>query len=151
MSITYSQATDELFGMVKEVFDNSISLIGYIPDLRWPGIPRGDKPDNTKYWARPSAQWVVDQQSALANDQGEKIYEAIGLLYVQLFGPLGAPDSPDNIRALGELLQVKFRGQSDSSEIWFRNHRILTLPETAKNYRANFVVEFSYKTIQSRG
>jgi hypothetical protein len=150
MSLTYSQATDELFGMVKAVFDNSNSLIGYIPDLRWPGIPRGDKPDDTKYWARPSAQWVTDQQSALANDNGTKIYEAVGLLYVQLFAPLGQANSPEKLRALGEMLQAKFRSQSDSSEIWFRNQRIIELPEDSKNYKANFVTQFTYKTLQER-
>lgn len=149
MAITQQDVIDELFGSVKQVFDASTSFIGYIPELVWPGNPIGNKPDNSKYWGRASQQHVTDQQSALANADGLKLYEATGLLYVQVFCPRNQAESPELGRKLALALQTRFREQSDSAEVWFRNARVLELAETAKNYPINFVVTFTYKTIQS--
>lgn len=148
MPTTQQDAIDELFGSVKQVFDASTSFISYIPDLRWPGNPIGGKPDDSKVWGRASQQHVVDQQASLSSASGKTLYEATGLLYVQIFTPRNRPESPELGRKLAVALQTKFRAQSDSGELWYRNGRILDLPEVAKNYRINFVVEFKYKTLK---
>lgn len=150
MSISYQEAKDEVFGRANVVLTNgdTNALLGYLPDVRWQGVPKANKPDEDKLWARVSSQIVTDAQAALANANGNRLYEAGGLLYVQLFCPKGNADMPTDGVILAEALQAAYREQSDSSEIWYRNQRILELPETADNYPINVVVEFRYKTLQ---
>jgi hypothetical protein len=150
MSVNYSDALDELFGMVKAIFDQAkwSDLFGYTIDVRWPGVALATKPDMTKLWARVSFQIVSEPQASLSNAAGNKMYETTGLLYVQLFCPRNQPDSMDNGRELAVDMRNRFRHDSPSQEIWFRNQTVRELPETEENYPINVVVTFSYKTLQ---
>lgn len=149
MPITQQDAIDEIFGSVKQVFDASTSFIGYIPELRWPGNPVGNKPDDSKIWGRASQQIVTDDQASLSSANGKTLYEAVGLLYVQIFTPRNKPESPALGLQLALKLRDKFQAQSNSAEVWFRKAIARELPEVAKNYRINFVVEFRYKTLKT--
>jgi len=149
MPIQYTAAIDELLGMIKTAWDaGALSIAGYEPEIRWPGNPIGTKPDMTKYWGRPSTQIVLDGQSSLANDQGLRRYQAQGLLYFQLFCPRNVADSLENGRLLAEVIRTAFREGSPSGDLWFRNQKIVELPETDESYPINVVVEFLYDTLQ---
>lgn len=150
MSLNYDDALDELFGMVKAVFDDPkwSLLLGYDIDVRWPGVAIETKPAMDELWARVSMQIITEEQASLANVAGNKMYETTGLLYVQLFCPRNQPASMDNGRQLAVDMRNAFRHDSPSQELWFRNQTVRELPETTENYPINVVVTFSYKTLQ---
>lgn len=147
--MTYQDAKDELFGIVRSVLISTAitTLFGYEIDTRYSGVP-GEKPDQSRLWARVSAQLVTDGQTALANNNGVKLYEAVGLLYVQLFAPRNIPGGEDKAEQLAEAIRSEFRKASPSGLIWFRNQKIVDLPETLESYPKNVVTTFSYKTSQ---
>lgn len=148
MAVTYQIAQDEVFGIVKAVIDaNQASLFGYTIDVRYPGVPKDTKPDMSMLWARASSQIVSDGQSALSNVGGVKRYDAIALLYVQLFSPRNVPEKQKSL-TLAELLRSEFRKASPSGNLSFFNQKIVELPEEATNYPTNVVVEFRYQTVQ---
>jgi hypothetical protein len=149
MSLLYSDALDELFGMVEAVFvDPTImALVGTL-DVRWQGVGTSAVPDRSKMWARVSTQTVTDNQVSLAANANKNLYEATGLLYVQLFCPRNLAASMENGRAVALAMRDAFRKQSPSGQIWFRNQKILELAETVDFYPINVVVQYSYKTIQ---
>lgn len=148
MSITYQATIDELFTSVKAVFDASTPIIGYVPEVRWPGTPKGPKPDRTKYWARVSQQLVTEGQASLANVNSKKIFESIGLLYIQLFCPRNIAGSLQKGQNLAVALRDAFCQQSTSFDLWYRNAKVVELPETADNYPINIVVEFHFKELK---
>lgn len=150
MSLSYLDAKDQLFTRAKNVLGGSDTntLLGYVPDVRWQGVPTATVPDKSKLWARVSSQVVTDGQAALANANGKRLFEAAGLLYIQLFCPKGEAGIPAKGLLLAIALQAQYRQQSSSAELWFRNQRILELPETADSYPINVVTEFRYKTLQ---
>lgn len=149
MTITYQDAKDEVFGIVKSVINaKQTSVFGYTVDVRYPGAPKASQPDTTKLWARVSSQIVTDAQTALGNNGGIKLYEAVALLYVQLFAPRNVGASSDNCTILAEFIRSEFRKASPSGNVWFLNQQIRELPETDTSYPVNVVVEFRYHTEQ---
>lgn len=146
--ITYSEAIDEIFTTVTNTVETfTPTFIDYEFPLRFVGIEYSTKPDRTKYWARVSTQIVSDQQASLSDVEGQRFYEAISLLYIQLFCPRNVSKSLQNGRKMAEILQDQFRRRSTSDELWYRNPRIVELPETAEAYPINIVSEFWYKSI----
>lgn len=146
--MTYAQALDSMFASVKATLDASgMSLVGYKPDTRWPGVPIASPPDKTKLWARVSVQIATDGQAALANFQGITLYEAMGLLYVQLFCPRNLAASLPNGRLVAIALQATFRSLGATGDIWYRNAKFVELPETDDNYPVTFSTVFEYNTL----
>lgn len=154
MSITYDQALDEIYGIAKAVFDDSQwpTLFGYTLDIRYQGVPKASKPDMQKLWVRVSSQIVGDGQASLTNVQGARMYEAHGLLFIQLFCPRNVGGSLDKGMKLAMALQNAFRKPSPSNEIWFEGtpgQVIRVLPETEESYPVNVVVAFRYQTLNT--
>lgn len=151
MAILPTEAVDEMFSSVKAAVDASQSIIGYAPEMRWPGAAKGSKPDMTSFWLRTSLQIVTEDQSSLANDFGSRMYESVGLLFVQLFCPRNLPGSIDKGRLLAERIKSVFRQQSISGEVWYKNPKVVPLPETDQSYPFNVVITFSFRTLRTNG
>lgn len=147
--IGYVDATDEMFGIIYGVLSDAQwnTKFGYTIDVRWPGIAKENKPDPSKLWARVSKQVVKEQQSSLANVQGERNFTTIGLLFTQLFCPRNQPATLDNGRMVAVALEQALRQSSPSGEIWFLNQAIRELPETDENYPITVVTEYNYQTM----
>jgi hypothetical protein len=149
MPITYNNARDEMFGIIKAAWSGSTDVVGYEPDIRWQGAPQGSAPDMDKYWARVSIQIVTDKQETLASDSlGKRLYKATGLIYFQLFCPRNVANPTINGITLAELIRGAFRKASPSGSIFFYNQAIRELPPTDENYPINVVATFEYDTIQ---
>lgn len=147
MPTTYTDAQDEMFGMANAVFaTTAVSLLGYAPDVRWPGVPKAGVPDRTKLWARVSEQIVTEEQASLANANSIRLFDAIGMLYMQLFCPRNIAASVELGRAVGIALQVAFRHTSPSGQVWYRKAKMVELPEGLENYPILVSTEFQYRT-----
>lgn len=150
MSIEYPDAVDEMFTTVKAMIDDSTDIIGYIPEVRWQGVPVARKTSPDKFWARASQMVVTENQASLANENDTRKWETIGLLYVQIFAPRNQPGSADKARLLADKIRDAFRQSSLSGEIWYRKQKVVQLPETEQSYPFNIVIEFYYETLRSK-
>jgi hypothetical protein len=139
--MTYIEAQDEMFGIVKL----KLASLSYVA---WPRVPAPTSPDKTSMWARVSTQIVRDSQSTIGNTGGTRKFEAIGLLYVQLFAPRNIAGSSEAALALAQIIQKEFRKASPSGLISFSNQKIVELPETDQNYPINVSVTFTYQDKQ---
>jgi hypothetical protein len=160
MPITQDSATDEIYGIVKSVVDSaSAAIVGYVPEIRWPGEAEPSKPDPTKFWLRVSTKTVVDSQSSLTdgNGTGTKRYTNVSLLFVQVFAPrsmFATTGQPANKSILGEQLAIAIRDKfrepnaSPSGAIWFRDQKVVALQAEPDYYPFNVQVTFQFDTIQ---
>lgn len=149
MTTTFKDATDEICGAFWQAWNAAevSSLVGYVPDVRWPFVEEPEKPEASKYWARVSIQTVFEEQTALAGSDSKRRYTASGLVFVQLFCPKSRSDAGEIGRKLAEIARNSFRGKSTPGNVWFRNARINELSPENLFYRLNVVAEFEYDEI----
>jgi hypothetical protein len=161
MPIDPQSAIDEIYGVVKDVVDNeSAAIVGYVPEVRWPGNPENVKPDPTKVWLRVSIKTVTDAQSSLASgDDGSKRYTNVSLLFVQVFAPrslfaMQANATPVNLQSVGRELAYAIRDRfrrndaSPSGAIWYRDQKAVDAPPEPDYYPVLVTVTFQFDTIQ---
>jgi len=146
MTTTYSGAGDEIKSAFWQAWNSAevSSLVGYIPDVRWPMVEEPAEPDPSKYWARLSVQTVFEEQTALAGSDTKRRYTASGLVFVQIFCPKSRSNSGEIGGKLAEIARNSFRGKSTPNNVWFRNVRINELLPENLFYRFNVVAEFEY-------
>lgn len=145
---TYEEAIDDIFGIFKAAWDaNSATVVGSIPEVRWPGVEEPSKPNYENYWARVSQQTVLENQTSLRNGQNGQRYTTSGLVFVQIFCPKSESLGMTNGRKLATIARDSFRGNATSGNVWFRNARINELEPEDKWYRFNVVAEYEYDEI----
>lgn len=149
MSIAARDAFDEICGIVNTWMTvNSAAILGYVPEIRWPGNPKGDHPAALNIWARVSQRIVKDSQTGINAIEGQRLYTAVGLLYVQIFCPRSVSNSLVNGRILANGLRDRFRHPSPSSEIRFRDQKVVEVSAEDDYYPLNVVVTYEYDSIQ---
>lgn len=151
MTATYPQAIDAMFAMFKTAWEAGASVIvGSVPEIRWAGVEKPDKPIVDVYWCRVSQQTVLEGQTTLKTGiapSENRRYTSTGLLFVQLFCPMSDAQAYDKGRQLAVLARNAFRGNETTNGVWFRNARINELAPEENAYRFNIVVEYEYDDI----
>jgi hypothetical protein len=147
---TQADAIDEMYGMVKTAWETSCqSIFGYVGEVRWPGAEKATKPEDTlQVWARPSHRIVKDDQSAINAKDGQRFYTAIGVLFVEVYIPRSVSGALDKGRLLAIAVRDKFRQSPASSEIRFRDQKVVDIAPTPQYYSVHAVVTFEFDTIQ---
>lgn len=139
----YYNATDEMFGHVTDAWaDVTMSVVGYLGDLRYAGKEIATVADKRKHWARVSTQTVREHQTAFGDRA--KRYTTRGLLFVQLFSPKLDPNGADQGRQIAEGMKNCFRGKQTASSVLFQNARIQELQSDDDSFRWNVVTEYQY-------
>jgi hypothetical protein len=148
MATTYQAAKDEMFAAVYNMLISSLvtTLLGYTPDIRFSGVAEPNEPDRTKYWVRISLQVVTDQQISLMNAYQNALFQADGLLYIQIFCPRNKAASIDNGLIIALAVQNVFRNQSADGQVWYTKQRVQELPEDDLSYPILVSTRFTYKT-----
>jgi len=146
MPVTYSDAHDELLGILNGAWQQLAAIVGYIPVIQWPGAAVAAQPPLDQIWARASYQIVTDSQASFSNQNSERKYRAKGLFYVQVFCPRTEADKQLGIQ-LSQFVREFYRKESPSGELWFTNARIIELAATDQNYPINIVVNYEYENI----
>lgn len=154
MTTTYTDAIDEMFGKIRTAVNGPINtLLGYKAETRWPFVEEPKKPDNTKIWLRVSTQIVDEQQSTLSTCEGlpgQKKYETVGLLFVELYLPKSKGDSGVKGRQAATILRDLFRnaGSGQSGIRYYRARINDGIPPEELFYRLNVVTEYEYDEIK---
>jgi len=148
MTATYSEATDTMNALLNNLWvEHSASIVGYIPVIYWPDVELLKEPAVNTCWARMSRQTVVQSQANIAGADSVKRYTTRGLLSVQIFVPRLLTNSGTTRNALGQLVQLAYRGITTPNGIWFRNVTLKELPADARYNRCNVVSDFQYDEV----
>lgn len=153
MSIDRQQARKEVFARIDAVWqDKAEPIVGYLPEMRYQGVPEGSRPDKDKYWARSALQEVRTINSAhiMSNEPGESPAEftSYGLVIIQVFAPkeMGAWEIGEQ---LAGILQRCFMAANTNSGVWFRNPRINELDQDRDDwFRWNVIVEYQFDQVK---
>lgn len=145
--MTYIEAVDELFGIFNDMWEDPAEgaepIVGYVPEVRWPGVEEPDKPNKSKFWTRVSQQTLTDEQSAFCGE-GSCNFTNEGLLMVELFCPKSTNTGVTKGRELSIIIRNAYRCKNTSSGLWFRSQKITELDPEAHFYRFMVTVEYQF-------
>lgn len=144
MPTEYIEAVDQMFELFKTDWDaNTTSIVGYVPEVRWPNVEEPEIPPKDLYWARVNQMTVSESQLAFC-ETVEKVYNPMGLIIVQLFCPKSNTESSTKGRELSMIVKKAYRGKKTAGGVWFRNVRIEEMKVEMNFYRFNIVAEYEY-------
>lgn len=149
--LVYDEAVYEIYNQFNEIWiDESAAIVGYIPEVRWPGIPEPAKPPQDKFWIRFTQRNVIEQQATLSNcvtEPFKRRYENSGFIVIQLFCPRSKDTSMHLGRNLAKLARSAYRGKTTAGGIVFRNVTIVELDPEELFYRFNVKSEYEFGEI----
>ena len=132
MSLTFNEAADDIFQLIKAAWD----ITGL--ELSWPNV-KPAKPTNNDSHAKVFIRHVTGGQRTIGSSN---LFERVGLVTIQVFIPVGK--GLQEGYTLAKVLVDAFEGKSTSNGVWFKN----TVPEEANNigqfFQINVVTEFWY-------
>ena len=147
MTATYIEALDEIMTVFKDAWDaGSTPVVGYIPEIVWPGIEPEENLPTDKFWARFSNKTLDDEQSTLKG-VGLRRYTIEGLAFIQIFAPLSNSEAVKKAKELATLTRNAYRGITTPSCVWFRNARIQEVGSKDKWYQINVLVNYEHDDI----
>jgi hypothetical protein len=145
---TYEEAVDQIFGIFKTAWDAGASaIVGYTPEVLYPGVEEPKTMPKDKYWSRISQQTADEPQTGMRNGENGQRYTTSGLVFVQIFCPKSESLGLTNGRLLANLARNSYRGNATDCKVWFRNARIVELDPEENWYRLNVVAEYEYDEI----
>ena len=150
--IKYDGATSEMYAFFWEAWKlGAPPIVGYLPEIRWMGVPFRELPPSSQFWARASIQTMGTQQATLSTCEGapyQRKYNTYGLVVIQVFCPRSDTQAAEKGRQLAMVAQEAFQGRATENKIWFRKVRITELPPEELYERFNIIGEFNYDTIK---
>lgn len=149
MTTDYVGARDAIFGAFETAWNaGSAAIVGSVPEIRWQGKEKDEKPAVTAYWVRVSTQTVAEGQATLnSQTNGKRRYRSEGLVFVQLFCPKSDKQGHENGEKLSVVARDAFRGKQIPGGVEFRNARINELPPDGDAFRFNVVANYRYAEI----
>lgn len=114
MSLTFLQARDDMFSLIKTAWDTTGHAIKW-PDKKFQ-MPKPPAP-----YAEVMLRHGPSSQAAFGQD-GVNRYERTGLLIIRLRAPMG--DGLSNTYTLAKVIADSLEGKKTSNGVWFRNTEI---------------------------
>lgn len=137
-------ATDDILTMFREAWNTQANaLLGYIPDVEWPGVVQNTDHDKSRCWARVEVLHNNSAQTGLGGGTN-RMFTRYGLILVQVFTPR------DLLLAqqLGIIARNAFEGKTSTNGVWFRNGRMNEVGPSAAWYQVNCIVAFQFDEIK---
>lgn len=92
---------------------------GYACD--WPNVKVSDHAED-ETWARWTLDYVLGGQVSLVGQAGKRKFGKDGLIYINVFTPLG--NGLASARDAAQIALFAYEGQRTPSDVWFRDVRI---------------------------
>jgi len=148
MTTNLSGAIDEIATLFNSnVLSNSTAIIGYVPEIEWPGIDTGVCKDGSKFWLKFSTNNVFTEQETLCENiviNGSRRYNSQGFVSFQIFAPK-RKDSYQKALSFSQMLQIVFR--KSLPNVILRNSRIVELPPENGIVRFNVFADYEFDEI----
>lgn len=141
-----SQARDEMFQMLLDAWNADAwgTVQGGKPRILWQGRDEGDPPPLEAPYARVKALHALGRQETLADQDGVRLWQRVGVLFVQCFGTLPGGRALEDAEYMAQVAQRAYQGKQSESCIWFRNATITEVGPTDGWYQVNMTVQFDY-------
>lgn len=141
MSLTFSEANDEILAKVKAAYDS----ISGDKEIFWESVA-GDRPTDDRPFFQVFLRHRTGQRAAFPSADGQSMYRRDGDVTIQCFHPIGRGLSDSYADA--KVLADAFEGQATSGGIWFRNVRINEIGRDGQFNQLNVIAEFIYDEIK---
>lgn len=149
--MTYGQARDEMFAMLKarwDLFAPATVDNAYTPDVFWQGKVYSTPPPVGKAFARATVLHAAGRQASLAGEGGARRFSRRGMVMVQCFGPNAGSEGLTIAEALGKIVTDTYEGQASPGGIWFRNCRINEVGPDDGWFQVNAYADFIYDEVK---
>lgn len=155
MALNQLQAKDEMFTMFRTAWNaGSVAVITpyqlTIPEVYYHGVERPSPPPANKYFAILDMIVVDRRQKTLAINvvnTGDKMYNNIGLLRLQIVCPISDAENSDRGLRLGMVARDAFDGKRSPCGIVFLNAKIEPSLSTEVFSKHIFTVQYQYDEI----
>lgn len=115
MITNLSDADEEMAELFRQAWEVEA---GYKCD--WPNHKSADHQED-ETWARWALDYVAGDQTSFGKT-GQRKFEKVGLIYIDVFTPLGM--GLKNARDAAQVALFAYEGKRTPSDVWFRNVRI---------------------------
>lgn len=149
MPVSYNDAHDELYGIVNAAVAQTGPIVGYVPSIQWPNAAKAGPPDYSKLWMRVSSSIVSDKLVSLRNQNGQRMYQALGLMFIQMFCSRTLPSSQVG-KVAAQFIREFFRTESVTGELRFIEAKIVELPAQELYYPINISVNYEYYNLSGQ-
>lgn len=136
--MTPAEAIDAIGAVFKAAWDPTGAVAVY------DDLPQNIPPDE-KAWARLTVRHNDGGQSSLAGGNGAQRWEAVGVVTVQIFTPVG--DGLVAARALSLSVLNAFRDHKNS-DLWFRRPHLRELGVDGAFNQTNVIATFIYDEVR---
>ncbi|PCI27885.1 hypothetical protein COB55_04920 [Candidatus Wolfebacteria bacterium] len=152
MTSTYPNAIDEILDTFNVEWEkpSTAAIVGYTPQVFWPGIERPKIPPTNLYYVEVETSSVSEDQKTLSNfvdGVGKKRYNNKGMLFVNIFAPLSDSKHMELGGDLSVVAQNSLRGKTTTSCIYFTNVVILNMGHSSKFFHFRVVADYNYDDI----
>lgn len=134
--MTPEQARDIIFGVLVAAWNPAYPVL-------WDDIT-GSVPNADTPWARAIVRHTFGRQTSLSGEVGARKFTSSGVLFVQVFAPVGQGSTLAYQTA--ELVANAYRDAK--LEVWFRNTRINEVGASGAFEQINVVSDFSYDNVR---
>lgn len=141
MSLTFSQANDELLATVKAAYDS----ISGDKEIYWESVA-GDRATDNRRFFQVFVRHRTGQNAGFPSASGSSKYRRDGDVTIQCFHTVGYGLSDSYVDA--KVFADAFEGKSTSGGIWFRNVRINEVGRDGQFNQLNLIAEFVYDEIK---
>ncbi|AJD83167.1 minor tail protein [Paracoccus phage vB_PmaS-R3] len=148
---TYEEAIDLMYATFSDAWTaGAAAIVGYVPDVRYEGVPdqtetkRHDK--TSRYWARLTVRNAFDNTAGVgrANSSEEFLYESVGNLSIEIYGPKQDNAAITKLRRLAMLSRSAYRGVASGGEVVYTEVTIRERPPEDRWQRIDVTAVYNY-------
>ena len=144
MILTYSEARDEIFGLVNDTWcAHTGAIFGGSRELRFPDVEHRDIPAQGKAWGYCEMLITDTRQIGLRNDATRR-YETTGVLTLDVYVPRSEIGSAESALRMGHTVRRVLEQPNNLSGIWYRHVTARTARQTAGAVVVRVVADFNY-------
>lgn len=141
MSLTYTEAYDEMLAAFKAAWDTT----GY--NAIYEDVASDGPPTSTEPWARVTIRHSpAGGQVSLSSDTGTRIFSRSGIIIVSVFTPVG--DGLSLAHSLGKIVADAFDGVSTPGRVLFRDVGLNEIGPDGDFFQTNVTAAFEYDEVK---
>lgn len=135
--MTFQDGIDSMLTVFKTAWD----LLGY--PATYTDIP-AETPVADTVWARAIVRHATGGQGSLTGDSGTVKWDRRGVLWIQVFAPIGA-GSVQGLQAAQQLINAY---QAERGPVWYRNIRMNEMGADGAWERFDVKADFEYDDVR---
>lgn len=138
------QARDDMFLMADTAITALSAILTYVPEIRWQGVENNNPLPASQLWARVTKLETDEDQKYVSNSVNTRLFNHIGILSVELFGPKTVLTIYDDLQSCATNIRNAFRVKTSPNGVRYSKVRIIEVPNDNLWYKINVIIEYEY-------